>query len=303
MMYLEILMFAAACTAFDPVQSEEAPFMCPVCHAQGDNAYSECEANIEYKPCLEQDPVCVLVKHSNPYYQMKSIDRVCLNRQRYNSDKFTAQTKFRGMADLVMCDTSGCKAEFLTSAPFMCPVCHAQGDNAYSECEANIEYKPCLEQDPVCVLVNYSNPYYQMKSIDRVCLNRQRYNSEKFTAQTEFRGMADLVMCDTSGCKAEFLTSGTPIFCQICFAWGENADSDCEANSQNKPCYEAEPVCALAVKSANPAEYKEREVMRFCMDKTFYNQKNFLHDCKPNRECNMAMCETSGCKAEFPASA
>ncbi|XP_078382918.1 uncharacterized protein LOC144665550 [Oculina patagonica] len=184
-------------------------------------------------------------------------------------------------------------------APFMCPVCQAEGDNAYSECEANIEYKPCLEQDPVCVLRNYTspNPDMPLKIVERFCTNRRVYNYMKIDCQTEFRGSFNVVMCDTSGCRAEFRFPGKPFFCPICFTWGENADSDCEAHTQNKPCYEADPVCVLVVKSANPAEYMEREIMRFCMDKTFYNQKNWLHDCETYRDCNKVMCETSGCKA------
>lgn len=96
----------------------------------------------------------------------------------------------------------------IISAPFMCPTCYAHGENAVSDCEANIEYKPCLEneKDPVCVLYNESKaPFYTI----RYCRSREAYNVDKVSCQTSDRWMGcDVAMCETNGCKAEFPTSG-----------------------------------------------------------------------------------------------
>ena len=41
--------------------------------------------------------------------------------------------------------------------------------------------------------------------------------------------------------------------CPVCYARGENADSDCESTAENEPCLEKDPVCALTV-STNKAQ-------------------------------------------------
>ncbi|KAL9962809.1 hypothetical protein ACROYT_G031951 [Oculina patagonica] len=136
-----------------------------------------------------------------------------------------------------------------------------------------------------------TRPHILMIRVGNDCQKRDLYCDKKMM----YLGIFVFAACTTFGLVQS--EKGKPFFCPICFTWGENADSDCEAHTQNKPCYEADPVCVLVVKSANPAEYMEREIMRFCMDKTFYNQKNWLHDCETYRDCNKVMCETSGCKA------
>ena len=82
---------------------------------------------------------------------------------------------------------------------FTCPNCSAQGENAESVCEANIEYKPCLEPDPVCaVMVGQSS---DRKDVSRFCLDRRNYMRMAQICE----GLEDcaMAMCDTSGCKAE----------------------------------------------------------------------------------------------------
>ena len=85
-----------------------------------------------------------------------------------------------------------------------------------------------------------------------------------------------------------------PFMCPVCYAEGENADSECEANIVNKPCFKRDPVCALAASSAE--KYRERD----CFSRENYEE--FKNDCEVFYHCNMTMCNTTGCKAEFPAS-
>ncbi|XP_078382920.1 uncharacterized protein LOC144665551 isoform X2 [Oculina patagonica] len=202
MMYLGIFVFAA-CTTFGLVQSEKAPFMCPTCRAHGENAVSDCEANIEYKPCLEnvKDPVCVLYSESKAsFFTIRS----CRSREAYNVDLVSCQTseRWKGCA-VAMCETSGCKAEFPASAPLICPICYATGGNADSECEANIENYDCFEKEPVCALYVDKQDTPTMKA--RVCINKTYFNDRKTFCETT--GYCSIIMCDTSGCKAEFPTS------------------------------------------------------------------------------------------------
>lgn len=98
---------------------------------------------------------------------------------------------------------------FILLAPFMCPFCFAEGDNADSECEANIVNKPCSEniRDPICVLWDTPARFLAsgMRLRLRECTERINYNDFKMNQGS---GGYDVVMCDTSGCKPDFTTSG-----------------------------------------------------------------------------------------------
>ena len=86
--------------------------------------------------------------------------------------------------------------------------------------------------------------------------------------------------------------------CPVCFADGENADSDCESIVENKPCLEKHPVCALTVSIGESADWKFRD--RDCYIREYFEQAK--DDCEYYQNCKMVMCETSGCKAEFSTS-
>ncbi|XP_078354034.1 uncharacterized protein LOC144638681 isoform X2 [Oculina patagonica] len=108
-MFLRIFMLAA-CTVLFFVQAEGAPFQCPTCSAQGENAERDCEASIEDVPCPEEvHPVCVLTvtTKSSP---TKRMARYCASREFY--DVMKARCGVRGTCRTVMCDTSGCKVQF-----------------------------------------------------------------------------------------------------------------------------------------------------------------------------------------------
>lgn len=85
--------------------------------------------------------------------------------------------------------------------------------------------------------------------------------------------------------------------CPVCYAVGDNADSECDANIENKPCLDKKPVCAFIV-STQVTDFKYRG--RACLSRELYNK--FKDVCSRDKECATAMCETSGCKAEFPSS-
>ncbi len=85
--------------------------------------------------------------------------------------------------------------------------------------------------------------------------------------------------------------------CPVCSAGGKNADSECEENIVNEPCLEADPVCSLTV-STESSFMKFR--IRQCRSREDYNLTK--DDCEQRGNCAMAMCDTSGCKAEFSAS-
>ncbi|XP_078384379.1 uncharacterized protein LOC144666847 isoform X1 [Oculina patagonica] len=227
MVYFWIFVFAAWVT-FGLVHSEEAPFTCPECQAVGPNADSECEANIENKPCTKEDSVCQLIVSSR-YSEYKMRLRRCRSRYGFDFDKRICE--FSSSCAVAMCSTSGCKAEI---EPFMCPECRAKGENAESECETNIENKPCLLHDPVCVLsVIYKGP---ARGRFRTCLTRNLYKNAEYECQKS--GNCSMSMCDTSGCKAA--EPPRPFLCPVC--------DDCEVQSiENKPCLEEDPACILYV--------------------------------------------------------
>ena len=82
--------------------------------------------------------------------------------------------------------------------------------------------------------------------------------------------------------------------CPVCYAEGENVDSNCESIVENKPCQEENPVCALTV-STESADEKFRA--RDCFSREDFEEAK--DDCEYYQNCKMVMCETSGCKAEF----
>ena len=88
-----------------------------------------------------------------------------------------------------------------------------------------------------------------------------------------------------------------PITCPVCSAQGVQADNECEANIINKTCLETDPVCFLAIGLHNVGP-KFRE--RGCGSRKWFNE--FKDHCEKRKDCAITMCETSGCKAEFPTS-
>ena len=89
-----------------------------------------------------------------------------------------------------------------------------------------------------------------------------------------------------------------PLFmCPACSGDGENADSDCDTNIKNKPCQEQDPVCVLIVSTASsPQKHRGRG----CASRADYTA--LKDECERQGICSVAMCETSGCKAELPSS-
>ncbi|KAL9956054.1 hypothetical protein ACROYT_G037474 [Oculina patagonica] len=265
--------------------AEFEPFMCPECLAKGENAERECEANIENKLCRLNDPVCVSgVQHTG---SETGIIRTCSTRTAYNRIKNDCEKSRE--CSMAMCNTSGCKADLPTSAPFMCPECIAEGQNADSECDNNIKNKLCFKEDPVCALSVSLHPVY--KETSRTCVSRGEFYQSKQTC--EEWGICAVVMCDTSGCMGEF----EPFMCPECLAKGENAESECEANIENKLCRLNDPVCVLGVRHTG----SETGIIRTCYTRATYNR--IKNDCEKSGECSIAMCDTSGCKAELPTSA
>jgi len=97
------------------------------------------------------------------------------------------------------------------AAPFVCPTCVAQGENADIDCDDNIELKPCLwERDPVCMLLVIP-PSISMdiprKIRVRMCTSRDSYKMSKALCDY-VKGVCMVAMCDTSACKAELPPEG-----------------------------------------------------------------------------------------------
>lgn len=88
-----------------------------------------------------------------------------------------------------------------TERPFICPECFAMGENARNECDANIENKPCLEDDPVCTLVV---EYIPEKERFRACISKYWYDIGEKMCQAF--GSCSMTMCNTSGCIAGSLS-------------------------------------------------------------------------------------------------
>ncbi|XP_078382917.1 uncharacterized protein LOC144665549 [Oculina patagonica] len=210
MMYLGIFVFAVLTTSSFGLNDKEwgdGPFSCPSC--QG-NSLKACDDNIENEECEDWDePVCVLGRITNTKWKTQTYERYCYSREDYNDLKDYCDSN-PAACTMAMCDQSGCYAELANSAEqeptgqFMCPVCSAGGKNADSKCEGNIENEPCLVADPVCSLT-VSTASSFMKFRIRDCRSREYYTQTK--DDCEQRGNCAMVMCDTSGCKAEFPAS------------------------------------------------------------------------------------------------
>ena len=95
----------------------------------------------------------------------------------------------------------------------MCPVCYAEGENADNDCESIVENEACLEKDPVCALTVSTGESADGKFRDRDCLSRKEYQETK--DDCEHYKDCKIVMCETSGCKAEFSAQGIPIYFRV----------------------------------------------------------------------------------------
>ncbi|XP_078382857.1 uncharacterized protein LOC144665501 [Oculina patagonica] len=84
-----------------------------------------------------------------------------------------------------------------------------------------------------------------------------------------------------------------PFLCPEC--------DDCSVQSiKNKPCTEEDPVCLLLV-STKSSPLPSKVNVRTCYSRKIYeDQKRY---CKTTGFCDVAICDTSGCKAEIPTSA
>lgn len=93
----------------------------------------------------------------------------------------------------------------------MCPHCLGLGENSVSKCDAFTINFPCEEwlQDPVCTAFSSKRTESNLSIISafRWCMEREMYHEFKTYCETPERDCT-IAMCETSGCKAEFLTSG-----------------------------------------------------------------------------------------------
>ncbi|KAJ7389542.1 hypothetical protein OS493_030927 [Desmophyllum pertusum] len=225
MKYLVICVFAA-CTTFGLVQSNEeldkeqpdGPFSCPVCEEKvnpGKDADTACDENIRNQTCPGEDPVCMLYKRFSGS-QVEFIDRHCYSREGYDRVKGYCDKPGKNCA-IAMCDSSGCKAELITTnsgnlkeplkpvkqpdGPFRCPVCTIEGRDAQLQsCDNNIKDEICMEEDPVCMLGQFfdGSPF----RFKRHCYNRENFNYVKASCEADDPTECVVAMCDTSGCKA-----------------------------------------------------------------------------------------------------
>ena len=81
----------------------------------------------------------------------------------------------------------------------MCPECAVKGE--VSDCDAQIQNKPCDKEDPVCIMGSGYRGGPQ-KLTQRVCVSREFYL--RFKESCESQENCAVAMCDTSGCMAEF---------------------------------------------------------------------------------------------------
>lgn len=93
------------------------------------------------------------------------------------------------------------------------------------------------------------------------------------------------------------LIIAAPFMCPVCSAHGENAHDECEANIEDKPGTQTDPVCVLQV-STESSIFKYRR--RFCDSGKWYHLTRDY--CEKNNDCATAVCDTSGCIAELPTS-
>ena len=93
--------------------------------------------------------------------------------------------------------------------PFSCQVCEGQQD---SDCENSIRMKECKTysgefiEDPVCAAFKMNDGRF----FERFCSSREEYNNDKSDCEED--GDCTVVMCEESGCKAEFSGSGITTF-------------------------------------------------------------------------------------------
>lgn len=89
------------------------------------------------------------------------------------------------------------------SGPLWCSHCSAEGDNAASECDANIFHMQCREKDPVCILL-VSTQTSSRPGQERKCSSREDYY--KLIGACDATGYCMVAKCETIGCKAEIPT-------------------------------------------------------------------------------------------------
>ncbi|KAJ7389539.1 hypothetical protein OS493_030924 [Desmophyllum pertusum] len=87
--------------------------------------------------------------------------------------------------------------------------------------------------------------------------------------------------------------------CKVAVNPGKDADTACDENIRNEICSAEEdvkdPVCMLyKIFSGSQVEFIERH----CYSREGYNRVKGYCD-KPGKNCALAMCDNSGCKAEL----
>ena len=79
--------------------------------------------------------------------------------------------------------------------------------------------------------------------------------------------------------------------CPYCLGFGEV--SDCDAAVQNEFCFQQDPLCVMKTFY----DGLEKIIERFCLSRERYLAQK--ESCESNTDCTIAMCDTSGCMAEF----
>ncbi|KAJ7389541.1 hypothetical protein OS493_030926 [Desmophyllum pertusum] len=197
--------------------------------------------------------------------------------------------------------------------PFSCPTCTARGiggeDADLTACDDNIRNVTCPRENSVCMLGKLFHES-QVEVIKRHCYSRNGYNRVKDDCDANPSECA-VAMCDKSGCKAELITTNSsnleeldkeqpdgPFSCPVCQVKanpGKDADTACDENIRNEICPGEDPVCMLFKRfSGSQVEFIDRH----CFSREDYDRVKGYCD-KPGKNCALAMCDNSGCKAEL----
>ena len=83
-------------------------FQCPVCHAIGQNAETECDENVKYEVCNRNDAGCQLTKTIADDNRLE-VKRKCSDKQTFNKEKEECGQK-KTCVNTAFCTQSRCMA-------------------------------------------------------------------------------------------------------------------------------------------------------------------------------------------------
>ncbi|XP_068705637.1 uncharacterized protein [Montipora foliosa] len=171
-------------------------FQCPVCHAIGQNAETECDENVKYEVCNRNDAGCQLTKTIADDNRLE-VKRKCSDKHTFNKEKEECGKK-KTCVNTAFCTQSRCMAT--SPVAFQCPVCPAAGWKAH--CLGRATFAVCNKPSPACFVTQLitSDSIFQFRG----CGSEQEYQSAKQVCRVTAAHCPLVVKCNKSQCMAPF---------------------------------------------------------------------------------------------------